>query len=133
MSSVVIDASVILQAARREPGYERILPSLPTGKVSAVNLAESVNKLVREGTPRAVAEESLRPLVWNVVPFTADHAWEVGVIRERAGKLNLSLGDLSCLAVGRCLHLPVLTNDGTWRDIDFGIEIRLGREKNISK
>jgi ribonuclease VapC len=128
VNSVVLDASVILQVAQRERGYERILPFLPTGKVSAVNLAESVNKLVREGAPRTVAEESLRPLIWNIVAFTAEHAWEVGVVRERAGKLDLSLGDMACLAVGRCLHLPVLTNDRNWRDVDFGIAIHLGRE-----
>jgi ribonuclease VapC len=128
VNSVVLDASVILQVAQQERGYERILPFLPAGKVSAVNLAESVNKLVRAGVPRPVAEESLRPLVWNVVPFTAEHAWEVGIVRERAGKLDLSLGDLACLAVGRCLQLPVLTNDRNWQDVDFGITIRLGKK-----
>jgi PIN domain nuclease of toxin-antitoxin system len=128
VNSVVLDASVLLQVAQRERGYERVLPFLPTGKVSAVNLAESVNKVIREGTPRAVAVEALRPLVWNIVPFTAEHGWEVGIIRERAGKLDLSLGDMACLAVARCLQLPVWTNDRDWQTIDFGIAIHLGRE-----
>jgi len=130
MNSVVIDASVILQAAQREQGYESVLPFLQTGMVSAVNLAESVNKLIRESTPRAVAEEALRPLIWNVVPFTAEQAWEVGRMRERAGKMELALGDLACLAAGRCLKLPVLTNDSQWLDIDFGVTIQLGRKRN---
>jgi PIN domain nuclease of toxin-antitoxin system len=125
---VVLDASVLLQVAQHESGFERILPFLPTGKVSAVNLAESVNKLLREGTPRAVAEEALRPLVWNIVPFTAEHGWEVAIIRERAGKLELSLGDMACLAVARCLQLPVLTNVRDWQTIDFGCAIHLGKE-----
>ena len=132
MNSVVLDASVILQVAQQERGNERILPFLAAGKVSAVNLAESVNKLVREGVPRPVAEESLRPLIWNIVPFTAEHAWEVGIVRERAGKLDLSLGDLACLAVGRCLQLPVLTNDRKWQEVDFGIPVRLGKEKKTA-
>ena len=132
MNSVVIDASVILQVANREHGYESVIPFLPTGLVSAVNLAESVNKLIRDGA-RAVAEEALRPLIWNVVPFTAEQAWEVGRMRERAGKMELSLGDLACLAAGRCLGHSVLTNDGDWLAVDFGVTIQLGRKRKETK
>jgi PIN domain nuclease of toxin-antitoxin system len=129
VNSAVLDASVLLQVAQQERGYERVLPYLPTGQVSSVNLAESVNKLVRAGTPLAVAEEALRPLVWNIVPFTAEHAWEVGMIREQAGKMDLSLGDMACLAVGRCLQLPVLTNDSHWLDADFGVVVQIAKEQ----
>jgi PIN domain nuclease of toxin-antitoxin system len=127
VSSVVIDASVLLQVARLEPGYEKVLPRLYHGKVSAVNLAEALNVLVRDGVPPAAAEAAIRPLARHIMPFTPEHAFEVAAVRAVVGKGDFSLGDAACIAVARVGKAPVLTNDRAWAGYDFGVSLEFGR------
>ncbi len=128
MNSCVIDTSVLLQVARGEPGAERMVGRLRDGVISAVNLAEAVDKLVRDGVERAIAESALRPLAFHIVPFDAAAAWEVGHVRSVAGRGTLSLGDVACLATARALGCGVLTNDSEWAEFDFGVKVELGRK-----
>ncbi len=123
----VIDTSVLLQVVRGEPGADAMLPRLRTGCISAVNLAEAIDTLVRKGAPRTVAEAAVKPLVFAVVPFDEAAAWQAGAVREAAAGSELSLGDVACLATARALQRTALTNDRAWADHDYGIPVELGR------
>ena len=76
---------------------------------------------------------SLAPVLLIVVAIAGNAAehW-VAVYFAWRDKLDLSLGDMACLAVGRYLQLPVLTNDRNWRTIDFGVAIHLGKENKAT-
>lgn len=125
MADCVLDASALLQVARLEPGWRTTLPRLRRGAVSAVNLGETLAKLVRDGTPPDAAEAALAGLAFDVRPFTPEQGRLVAAIRARAGKLGLSLGDCACLATARSLGLPALTLDRAWLEADFGVAVEL--------
>ena len=40
---------------------------------------------------------------------------------------DISSADHCCIALGRHLHLPVLTGDRIWATLDLGVEVRLIR------
>lgn len=127
MSGVVLDSSAVLALVWREPGAPAVAAVMPQARISAVNLAEVVQKLV----DRNVDDHTVRAIVDGLglvaEPFDADQALHAGLLRRIARPKGLSLGDRACLALGRRHGLPVLTADRVWAELDLGVEVVLIR------
>lgn len=99
------------------------MPFLEDAWMSAVNHAEVLHGLRRQGIPFFAGEELIDSLKITVVPFTrhlARSAAELVAVTSIAG---LSLGDRACLATGEAMGCPVVTADRIWTSLDLDIEI----------
>lgn len=124
MSRAVLDASALIALIFREPGSDRLTPSLMTTAVtSAVNLAEVHGKLLRSGFTSddawIAANEPIKEVVW----FSAEQAKTAGDLTLQTRALGLSLGDRACLALALSMNAPVYTTDRSWSKLDLGIRI----------
>lgn len=128
MSSVVLDASVLLALLNQEPGAERLTPEILRGAIaSTVNLAEVQTKLVREGIdPEEAWDLALAPIS-QLEPFTPEQAKTAGSLVRHTRPFGLSLGDRACLALAMSLHNPVYTADKSWKNLKLGIPIHILR------
>lgn len=108
-----------------EPGGDVAAALLPQARISAVNLAEVLGRLARDGAPDEVLSEVERRLHPVTLPFDPALAAETGSL-IRLGR-GLSLGDRACIATAKQLGLPVVTADKVWATLDLGIEVRLIR------
>lgn len=127
MTEFVLDASAILADLHGEPGGEFVRSNLSEGRVSAVNLAEVVTKLVDTGLSPEETETVVGKLSCVVEPADAARALAAGLLRGRTRKHGLSLGDRFCLALAAELGLPALTADQRWGELELGIPVELIR------
>ncbi len=128
MSSVVLDASVILAVIHQERGSEKVTPDvLARGMVSAVNLAEVQGKLVTSGWSPSAAWEDARGLAHSILPFTSDQARVAGNLIAETRSLGLSLADRACLALALDLKAPLYTADRSWKNLKLGLQIHVIR------
>ena len=124
---VVLDSSALLASLFGEPGYERVDDALHTACISAVNLAEVMARLVRDGM---ALDEFLRDLDGSdleVVPFDLPQARLAAEFLPQTRRRGLSLGDRACLALASIRALPVLTADRAWAQLRLPVEVRLIR------
>lgn len=127
MTDVVLDASALLALILREPGGEQVGATLDGARISAVNLAEVVARLVDLGASAEAAGAAARRLGLAVVPFDGAAALRAGELRTDTRRCGLSLGDRACLALAEAAGLPVLTADRAWAELDLDIEVVLIR------
>jgi PIN domain nuclease of toxin-antitoxin system len=106
----VFDSSAVLAFLHKEPGWERTLSNLPDGWISAVNAAEVLAVLVRNGMPPEEACLALRKTRLKVVDFSLDSAAKTAELLHR----GISLGDRACMATALLMGLPVVTADRNW-------------------
>lgn len=125
--AAVLDASALLCLLNGEQGSECVLEALPTGVISAANLAEVVSKLRERGLSVEEVEDVLGGLPLDVRPLTAAQAYANGHLRPATRALGLSLGDRACLALAAELGMPVLTADQAWAGLDIGVAVELIR------
>ena len=90
----VLDASAVLALIQEEPGAEVLQPLLPDALICAVNMAEVLAKLVRDGMPRGEALAALRALHLEEVAFEPADAGRSAAYVTR----GVSLGDRCFLA-----------------------------------
>ena len=124
---VVLDSSALLASLFGKPGYERVDDALHTACISAVNLAEVMARLVRDGM---ALDEFLRDLDGSdleVVPFDLPQARLAAEFLPQTRRRGLSLGDRACLALASIRALPVLTADRAWAQLRLPVEVRLIR------
>ena len=124
----VLDASAVLALVQDEPGADAVEQELAGGRLSAVNLAEVVGKVLDV----ALDPRRLRPLLVaagvRVEPFGSEDAELAGALRALPGGRRLSLGDRCCLALAlRVEPGEVLTADRAWADLDLPLRVRLLR------
>lgn len=125
MADVVLDASAVLALLQNEPGSDQVWRHLPGARLSAVNAAEVVAKLVDGGSAAEEAGELLDRLGADILPFDAtDVVPSADVRRDNRG---LSLGDRACLALALRLALPAVTADRAWADVGSDVEVQLIR------
>jgi PIN domain nuclease of toxin-antitoxin system len=131
----VLDASAFLAYLQAEDGAALVGAALARGcTMSSVNWAEVLSKVAEFGKPPAelVSDLESRQLLGTslrIVPFDYMDALIVGDLRPATRALGLSLGDRTCLALGKRLGSPVLTSDHAWGHLDsnIGIEVQLIR------
>ncbi|MEZ5175421.1 MAG: type II toxin-antitoxin system VapC family toxin [Acidimicrobiia bacterium] len=119
----VLDASAVLAVALSEIGAPKVAPFLADAWMSAVNHAEVLHGLKRQGIPFLIGEGLVDSLEITVVPFTrrlAGFAAELDAVTSVAG---LSLGDRACLATGEAMSCPVVTADRVWTSLGLDIEV----------
>ena len=127
MASVVLDASALLAHIGQEPGSELIDELAVEALMSAVNLAEVFAKLAERGLSQNEADMIVYRYRLEVVPFDEELARQTGALRPATKSLGLSLGDRACLALAQREHLPVLTADRSWANLDLGVSIKIVR------
>lgn len=131
--AAVLDASALLAWLREEAGALTAEDALDkVAAMSVVNWAEVLTKLADLGqnldevrlrlVKRGVLGNAL--LLW---PLDESMALEIARLRRNTRSSGLSLGDRACIALGKHLHLPILTADRAWMDLRIGIQIRLIR------
>ncbi len=126
----VLDTSAVLAILFREPGQDIVRTALREGSaISAVNLAEAITRLVRDGMAADRAAAALSALPIALHDLDADLAVETGALFAQTRPFGLSLGDRACLALARQQNLPALTGDRAWLQVAslVGIEVRLIR------
>lgn len=125
--SCVLDASALLAAYQREPGWERVEQELDSAFISAVNLSEAAAKLVERGRTSDAIRSYVMPTALTVVPFEAVDAYVAAELRHDTRRLGLSFADRACLALARRLDHPALTTDRAWAKLDLGVAVELIR------
>ena len=133
MAEYVIDSSSVLAFAFGEPGADIVVGIAADDDnhllISSVNMAEILAKMIDKGIPLDMAAEIISPLALEEIAFDHAQVQESSTLREITRRSGLSLGDRSCLALGRSRKLPVLTSDRIWLEVagDVGVEIIITR------
>jgi PIN domain nuclease of toxin-antitoxin system len=125
--TVVLDASVLLAAVFREPGYEEVLKLENTSLVSAVNIAEARSRLADHGLDRGAIDRSLELIDMRVIDFDDEQARLSADIRVSTRKAGLSLGDRACLALAMQQGAVAYTADKAWMTVDLPVEVKMVR------
>lgn len=124
----VLDASAVLALVHDEPGADEVTQALPGSRLSTVNLAEVVGKLIDADLDASQLRTLLITAGVTIEPFLAEDAELAGAMRALPGGRNLSLGDRCCLALTVRSDPPeVLTADRIWTELDLPIRVVLLR------
>ncbi len=124
---VVLDASALLAASLGEPGYERVAAIISRACISAVNLAEVLARLQRDGVDLDIYLAELGQTGVEVVPFDHEQALLTAQLLPSTRAHGLSLGDRACLALAQSRSVPALTADRSWAGVEIGTQIELIR------
>ena len=124
---MVLDASAVLALLHAEPGAAQVAACLPGAAIGAVNLAEVVIVLERNGVPAADAWRAVATLALDVLPADAETAHEAAAVAAAARRRGLSLGDCFCLATARRAGWPAVTADRTWATLRGAGQVRVVR------
>jgi ribonuclease VapC len=124
---VVLDASAVLALLAEEPGADEVEALLDGSAMSAVNLAEVLQKSMQHDVDTEGLEYDLRGLGVELYPFDVIHARATAELWERAPRAGLSLGDRACLSLASGLGAVAVTTDRHWAELDIGIPVRVIR------
>jgi len=115
----VVDASALLALVFGER-LAVARDAFKNGRISTVNLAETLTKMVDVGAAADEAMADLEALGLNltIVDFDRETAILAAELRAGTKRLGLSLGDRACLATARSHGLPVLTADQAWAKLE---------------
>lgn len=103
------------------------MPLVDGALISSVNIAEVVTKCVEFGFSDEVAIGYIEASNLTVVDFNQELAIAAGLLRRRAPKGVLSLGDRACLALAIRENATAVTADRIWSTLDLGCQIELIR------
>ncbi len=123
MTEAVLDASALIAFLRREPGSDKVAKVLPRCCISAVNLAETLGKMVEHGKPLEVTAYQVERLRIAVIPFDEQQARIAASFWESTRRVGMSLGDRACLALALTTSLPALTTEEEWTKCELGVEV----------
>jgi ribonuclease VapC len=123
MTEVVLDASALLAFLRNEPGAEKVAEVLDRCCISAVNLAETLGKMVEYGKPLEATAYQIERLRIPVIPFDAEQARVVASFWKGTRSVGLSLGDRACLSLAHSRNMPALTTENDWQKVDVGVKV----------
>jgi ribonuclease VapC len=127
MTEVVLDASALLARILCEPGSEKVDAVIDRARISSVNFAEVVQRLVDRGMDDGALIAVLGTLPCPVESLDQNGAFRTGVLRRTTRDQGLSLGDRACLELAERLALPAITADRAWAALDLDVEVVLIR------
>jgi ribonuclease VapC len=110
----VLDASALIAFLRNEPGADQVAAVLTRSCISAVNMAETLSKMVEYGKPLEATAHQIDRLQIPVIPFDASSAKLVASLWKTTRSAGLSLGDRACLALALHRSLPAFTTEDRW-------------------
>ena len=114
-----LDASALLALLFNEPGQEKVSAVINRAYIHSVNVAEVVGKLVRQGVPRAEAEQMIEELNLDIDEELPTHqAALCGELVAQTRQQGLSLGDCVCLTIAASVGGIAVTADRRWRELD---------------
>jgi len=122
----VLDSSALIALVRGEPGSETVRAGMGASVVSAVNLTETIAKLIRAGASRGW---------WSVTcaGFSSNHAVDEELAWKAATCAHWHGPTASPLRTGlpgprAALRLAAITSDAAWNNLDIGVRVILFRE-----
>jgi ribonuclease VapC len=124
----VLDSSAVIALVRREPGWEKVEAALEHSVISAVNLTESMTKLIRQGGEPRVVERLLKAPDLEVIPWDEELAWASRDLCALAWTNGISFADRACLTLARYMNLAAMTADSEWKKARHGVRVLLFRE-----
>jgi ribonuclease VapC len=125
---VILDTSAVLAFVQQEPGADIVRANLAEAGICAVNLAEAVTVLVRNGRRDFDAIRlEMETLDLDLIDFDGDLALVTGELVAKTKPYGLSLGDRACLAAAMREGIPAMTAERSWGKLDLGIDIQLIR------
>jgi ribonuclease VapC len=128
MIEYILDSTALIALVGLESGFERVLELLAHSAVSAVNLAETANKLLEKGFSQAEVRASLAKLELQVEDWSEDMAYRSAEFTPFNKSHGLSLGDRACLTLAKQLRATAVTSDRAWRRIPaLGVRIMIFR------
>ena len=114
-----LDASALLALVFNEPGQEKVSAVIDRAYIHSVNVAEVVAKLIREGVPRAEAEQTIEELKLDIdEELPARQAALSGELVAHTRQQGLSLGDCVCLTVAASKGSIAVTADRKWQELN---------------
>ena len=113
----VLDASALIALVREETGSAKVLGVLEDAVIGAVNLAETLHKLVQKGGSLNQTVAILRSFELPVVPWSDELAYSSAEFAALGWTHGLSLGDRACLTLAKHLGATAVTADRAWRKI----------------
>ncbi len=125
----VLDASAVLAVVLVEDGAEMVFNHMAGGHLSAVNMSETIAKLIEYGLSTKQAVRQIERLELDIHAFDPEQAETTACLRQPTKRFGLSLGDRACLALGKRLGLPILTSDQRmWESKEnIGLDVRMIR------
>jgi ribonuclease VapC len=128
MIEYILDSTALIALVGLETGSQQIAGLLKHSAVSAVNLAETVNKLLEKGFSQAEVRVSLAKLELNVEDWSEAMAYRSAEFTQFNKSHGLSLGDRACLTFAKQLRATAVTSDRAWRRIpSLGVRIMIFR------
>jgi PIN domain nuclease of toxin-antitoxin system len=128
MIEYILDSTALIALVGLESGSQRIAELLQNSAVSAVNLAETANKLLEKGFSPTEVRASLAKLELQVEDWSEDMAYRSAEFTQFNKSHGLSLGDRACLTLAKQLHATAVTSDRTWRRApSLGVPIMIFR------
>jgi ribonuclease VapC len=124
----VLDSSAVIALVRREQGWESVEAAMEHSVISAVNLTESMTKLIRQGGEPRLVERLLKALDLEVIPWDEELAWASRDLCPLAWTHGISFADRACLTLARYLDLAAMTADSEWKRTRHGVRVSLFRE-----
>jgi ribonuclease VapC len=128
MIEYILDSTALIALVGLESGSQQIARLLKNSAVSAVNLAETANKLLEKGFSQAEVRESLAKLELQVEDWSEAMAYRSAEFTQFSKSHGLSLGDRACLTLAKQLRATAVTSDRTWRRLpSLGVRIMIFR------
>lgn len=120
----VLDASALIAILLNEPGQDLVSDAGRDAVVSAVNMSETIAKLIDKGSGVDTVIGALNELGFMVAPFDIPRAEQAAALRAPTRGKSISFADRACLALAIETSLPVLTADRAWSGLGLGADIR---------
>jgi ribonuclease VapC len=128
VTATVFDASAVVAVLRNEPGAELIAPLCSDGVLSTVNLQEAIKILRASGFSQSAVAYMIETLALEIVPHSADDAYQAAELVSLTRQHGSGLGDRTCMALAISRHLPALTTDRAWTQLAIpGLQVILAR------
>jgi ribonuclease VapC len=125
LSTLVLDASVILAAILGEPGGDDVFDHIEESVVSAVSVAEVYTYAAVHHFPIEAIDAFFAETGVAVLAHDYEQAVATGKLASVTRNAGLSLGDRACLALAQKKQAEVLTADRPWAAFADGLGLRI--------
>jgi PIN domain nuclease of toxin-antitoxin system len=119
---VVLDTSALVAFLLGEKGADVVHAVLHRARISAVNVAETIEVLARKSGISADEAGMLSDA--RAEAFDDTQAKTTGALLSEHRRDNLSLGDACCLPSAMFLRAEVFTADRTWSALSLPVPVR---------
>lgn len=127
---VLLDASCVLAWLHDEPGWREVDDCITTAYVTAVNLAEVITRVQRDGRDGMLVAGGFVESGLTVVPVGLSDIAMVARVRQAdaaGARRGLSLGDVVCLSYGWAQEMDIWTADRAWADLGLPVKVTVIR------